>query len=43
MADRANTDMDADVAPYVYAETEAVSESGESVAVAYAQPERPRK
>ena len=43
MADRAKTDMDADVAPYVYSEAEAVTESGVSVAVAYAQPERPRK
>jgi hypothetical protein len=43
MAERAKTDMDADVAPYVYAEAEAVSESGKSVAVAYAQPENPRK
>jgi YHS domain-containing protein len=43
MAERAKTDMDADVAPYVYADAEAVSESGKSVAVAYAQPERPRK
>ncbi len=43
MADRAKTDMDADVAPYVYAEAEAVTESGVSMSVAYAQPENPRK
>ena len=43
MAERAKTDMDADVAPYVYAETEVVTASGQSVAVAYAQPENPRK
>lgn len=43
MAERARTNMDEDVAPYVYARTEAVTASGWSVAVAYAQPERPRK
>jgi|APSaa5957512535_1039671.scaffolds.fasta_scaffold26973_2 YHS domain-containing protein len=43
MTERAKTDMDADVAPYVYSEAEAVSASGVSVGVAYAQPERPRK
>lgn len=43
MADRANTDMDADVAPYVYSQTEVMSESGAKVSVSYAQPENPRK
>jgi len=43
LSERAETDMDADVAPFVYSEAEAVSGSGERVAVAYAQPENPRK
>ncbi len=43
MAERAKTDMDEDVGPYVYAATEVVTASGQSVAVAYAQPENPRK
>jgi YHS domain-containing protein len=43
MSERAETNMDADVEPYVYSESQAVSESGERVMVAYAQPENPRK
>lgn len=43
MAERAKTNMDEDVGPYVYAEADAVTPAGESFAVAYAQPENPRK
>ena len=43
MAERAKTNMDEDVAPYVYAESEATTESGRNIEVAYAQPENPRK
>jgi hypothetical protein len=43
MAERAETNMDEDVAPYVYALTEAMTASGKRVAVAYAQPENPRE
>ncbi|NQW20750.1 MAG: YHS domain-containing protein [Chloroflexi bacterium] len=43
MADRAKTNMDEDVGPYVYAQTETSSGSGLKIPVSYAQPVRPRK
>jgi hypothetical protein len=43
MAERAEMNMDEDVAPYVYARTEAMTVSGKSVAISCAQPENPRK
>ncbi|MDP6668126.1 MAG: YHS domain-containing protein [Dehalococcoidia bacterium] len=43
MAERAKTNMDEDVGPYVYARSEATTATGKSVAISYAQPVRPRK
>jgi YHS domain-containing protein len=43
MDERAKTNMDEDVAPYVYKQTEVVTPDGARVPVAYAQPMRPRK
>ncbi len=43
MADRAETDMDEDVGPYVYSQTEVSTETGRQVSVSYAQPMNPRK
>jgi YHS domain-containing protein len=43
MDERAKTNMDEDVSPYVYTRTEVRTPSGVKVPVAYAQPTRPRK
>jgi len=43
MAQRAETNMDEDVAPYVYEQTEVTSPSGKTIPVSYAQPLHPRK
>ena len=43
MADRAKTNMDEDVGPYVYSQTKASTASGREVSISYAQPEHPRK
>lgn len=43
MDQRAKTNMDEDVSPYVYTSTEITAPSGAKVPVAYAQPSRPRK
>jgi YHS domain-containing protein len=43
MAERAKTNMDEDVGPYVYSQAEASTASGRKVAISYAQPVRPRK
>lgn len=43
MDKRAETDMDADVSPYVYTRTDVTTSRGVKVPVAYAQPTRPRK
>lgn len=43
MAKRAETNMDEDVAPYVYEQTEVTSPSGQTIPISYAQPLHPRK
>lgn len=43
MDERAKTNMDEDVGPYTYRSAEVVAPSGETIPVAYAQPDRPRK
>ena len=43
MAQRAETDMDADVGPYSYLSAAVTAPSGQRIPVAYAQPAAPRK
>lgn len=43
MDERAKTEMDEDVGPYIYVQTALTTPAGEVVPVAYAQPTKPRK